>query len=166
MSLLDIFLGVFLIFGLYKGLKNGLFVELASLVSFFVGIYVAIKFSYVMVSFFPASWSPKTIKVASFLITLLLVVIAIHQLAKVFSGLASFAYLGWLNKLGGAFFSTIKTVLLLGILLSLVQKVNFNDALISKEKQTESLFFNPILQTSELLLPVLTTWFSDLKKKL
>ena len=166
MSLLDIFLGVFLIFGLYKGLKNGLFVELASLVSFFVGIYVAIKFSCVMVSFFPASWSPKTIKVASFLITLLLVVIAIHQLAKVFSGLASFAYLGWLNKLGGAFFSTIKTVLLLGILLSLVQKVNFNDALISKEKQTESLFFNPILQTSELLLPVLTTWFSDLKKKL
>ena len=109
MSLLDIFLGVFLVFGLYKGLKNGLFVEMASLLSFFVGIYVAIKFSYLIVSFFPASWSPKTIKVASFVITLLIVVIAIHQGAKVFSGLASFAYLGWLNKLGGAFFSTIKT---------------------------------------------------------
>ena len=166
MSLLDIFLGVFLVFGLYKGLKNGLFVEMASLLSFFVGIYVAIKFSYLIVSFFPASWSPKTIKVASFVITLLIVVIAIHQRAKVFSGLASFAYLGWLNKLGGAFFSTVKTALLLGILLSLVQKVNFNDALISKEKQNESLFFNPILQTSEFFLPVLTTWFSDLKKKL
>lgn len=165
MGLLDIILGSFLVFGLYKGLKNGLFVELASLISFFIGIFVAIKFSYLMVSFFPSGWSPKTIKVASFVITLLIVIIAIHQLAKVFSGVASFAYLGWLNKLGGAFFAVIKTALLLGILLNLIQKVNFNDALIRKETQTESLFFNPILKTSDVLLPVLKNWFVDLKSK-
>ena len=45
MSFLDIVFAVFLVYGLIRGLKNGLFVELASLVSFFIGIYIAVKFS-------------------------------------------------------------------------------------------------------------------------
>lgn len=165
MAFLDIVLGSFLVFGFYKGLKNGLFIELAALISFFIGIFIAIKFSYLVVAFFPSSWSPKTIKVVSFVAVLLLIIIAIHQLAKVFSGIASFAHLGWLNKLGGAIFATIKTTLLLGIVLNLIQKVNLNEALISKENQKESLFFNPILKTCQTILPVLTNWSADLKSK-
>ena len=57
----------------------------------------------------------------------------------------------------------LKTVLLLGIVLSLFQKVNVDNALISKETQEKSIFYTPILKTSEMLLPVLTDWFSDLK---
>ena len=167
MTFLDIVLGALLVFGMYKGIKNGLFVELASLVSFFIGIFIAIKFSSLVASALQSyvSWSPKTVQVAGFVLTILIVVIAIHQLAKVFTGIASFAYLGWLNKLGGAVFACLKTVLLLGIVLSLIQKVNINDALISKEKQEASYFFNPILKTSETLLPVLTDWFKELKVK-
>jgi membrane protein required for colicin V production len=48
----------------------------------------------------------------------------------------------------------------------LFQKVNINDALVSKETQEKSLFFNPILKTSEFMLPVLTDWFKDLKEKI
>ncbi len=166
MRLLDIILGFFLVLGLYKGLKNGLFVELATFISFFIGIFVAIKFSFLIVDFFPNSWSPKTIKVVSFVITLLLIIVAIHQLAKVFSGIASFAYLGWLNKLGGAVFAVLKTILFLGILLSLIQKINFNNALISKEKQNDSLFFNPILKTADVLMPILNDLFTDFKTKI
>jgi membrane protein required for colicin V production len=80
------------------------------------------------------------------------------------SGIASTLFLGWLNKLGGAFFAVLKTILLLGIVLSLFRKVNFENMLISKETQENSLFFNPILKTTEVLLPVLTEWFEDLKK--
>lgn len=36
MGFIDIVLGALLAYGLYKGLKNGLFVELASLISFFI----------------------------------------------------------------------------------------------------------------------------------
>ena len=45
MGFLDIVLGGLLAFALYKGIRNGLFVELASLVSLLAGIYFAIKFS-------------------------------------------------------------------------------------------------------------------------
>lgn len=166
MGIIDIVLGVLLVFGLYKGLKNGLFVELASLISFFVGIYVAIKFSYVVANILAnnVSWSPKSVQVAAFVVTLAAVVVGVHLLAKFFSGIASFVFLGWLNKLGGAVFATLKTVILLGIVLSLFQKVNVNDMIISKETQENSVLFNPILKTSEILLPVLTDWFKDLKK--
>ncbi|WP_395065347.1 CvpA family protein [Flavobacterium sp.] len=163
MGFIDIVLGALLVFGLIRGLRNGLFVELASLISFFVGIYIAVKFSYIVGGFIGDS---KTAKVTAFVITLILVVVAIHLLAKVFSTVASTLFLGWLNKLGGAFFAVLKTTLLLGVVLSLFQKVNFNNALISKETQEKSLFFNPILKTSEVLLPVLTDWFKDLRSKI
>ena len=161
MDFIDIVFAVLLGFAAFKGLKNGLFVEFASVISFFIGIYIAVKFSYVVGGFIGDS---KTAKVAAFIITLLLVVIGIHLLAKVFSGIASTLFLGWLNKLGGAFFALLKTTLLLGVVLSLFQKVNLNNALISKETQENSIFFNPILKTSEFMLPVLTGWFESLKK--
>ena len=167
MSFLDIVLSIFIVLGLIRGLRNGLFVELASLVSFFIGIYIAVKFSYIVGNLLgdSISSSTKTAKVAAFVITLIVVVVAIHLLAKVFSKIASFVFLGWLDKLGGAVFAVLKTVLLLGIVLGLFQKVNINDAIISKETQNKSLLFNPILKTSEIMLPVLTDWFKDLKCK-
>lgn len=158
MSFLDIILGAFLVFGLIRGLRNGLIIEFASLISFIVGIYIAVKFSYLL-------GDSKTGKVIAFVIVLILVVFGIRLLAKMLSKIASTLFLGWLNKLGGAIFATLRTALFLGVILSLLQKVNINNALISKETQEKSLFFNPILKTSQFMLPVLTDWFNDWKKK-
>lgn len=162
MGFIDIFLGVLLGYGIFKGIRNGLIVEFASLISFFVGIYIAVKFSSVVGGFIGDS---KSAKVLAFVLTFILVVIGIHLLAKVFSKIASALFLGLINRIGGAIFGGLKTALILGVILSLFQKVNINDALISKETQGESLFFNPILKTSEFMLPVLTDWFKDLKSK-
>lgn len=165
MGFIDIALAALLVFGLIKGLRNGLFVELASLVAFFVGIYAAVKFSYLAKALLEeaVSWSPKTVQLTAFVLTLVVVVVAIHLLAKIFTGIADFAFLGWLNTLGGGVFAVLKTVLLLGIVLSLFQKVNLNNMLVSQETQENSLLFHPILKTSEVLLPVLTDWFEALK---
>lgn len=164
MGIIDIVLSGLLGYGCYKGIKNGLFVELASLVSFVLGVYLAIKFSYVTQSFLEGmvDWSPKTIQVMSFVLTLIVVVVGIHLLAKIFTKIADFAFLGWVNKLAGAFFALLKTALLLGIVLSLFQKVNVNDMLVSKEKQENSLLFNPIMATADFVLPVVKNWFEDL----
>jgi membrane protein required for colicin V production len=159
MSFIDIVLGAFLVFGLVRGLKNGLIIELASLISFFVGIYLAVKFSSMI-------GDCKTAKVIAFLIILILVILAIRLLAKVLSKIASTLFLGWLNKLGGAVFAILRMALFLGVILSLFQKVNINNALISKKTQEKSLFFNSVLKTSEFMLPVLTDWFKNLEQKI
>ena len=163
MSFLDIVLTVFLVYGLIRGLRNGLFVELASLVSFFVGIYIAVKFSYLVANVIGDGTS-KTVKVVAFVVTLVLVVVGIHLLAKVFSKIASTLFMGWLNTLGGGFLGALRSALVLGIVLSLFQKVNFDNTFISKETQEKSLLFDPLLKTSEVFFPVLKNWFDDLRK--
>jgi membrane protein required for colicin V production len=161
MGIIDIVLGVLIAYGIFKGIRNGLIVELASLVSFFVGIYIAVKFSNIVGVFIGDS---KTAKIFAFILTFILVVVGIFLLAKIVSKVASALFLGIINRIGGAIFGGLKTALILGVILSLFQKINLNDALVSKETQENSVFFSPILKTSEYMLPVLTEWFLSLKK--
>lgn len=162
MDFIDIFLGVLLAYGVFKGIKNGLIVELASLISFFVGIYIAVKFSSVVGSFLGNS---KSARVFSFILTFIIVVILIYFLAKMVSKIANALFLGLINRVGGAVFGLLKTALILGVILSLLQKVNINDALISKETQKNSLFYEPILKSAEFMLPVLSDWYDHLQIK-
>jgi membrane protein required for colicin V production len=168
MAFIDIVIAVVLVFAAYKGIRNGLFVELASVISFFIGVYLAVKFSYIVANMLSGmvAWNPGTIKITAFVLTLILVIVGVHLLAKIFSGIASFVFLGWLNTLGGAVFGVLKSVLLLGILLGLLQKININNFLVTKETQDTSIFFNPILKTSSTLLPMVTTWFEAVTKEL
>ncbi len=167
MSFLDIFFGVLLVFGLFKGIKNGLFVELASLISLIFGIYLAIKFSYlarIMLSGF-VHWNPKTIQITAFIITFLLVVIGISIMAKVLTGIAKFVQLGVINNLGGGFFSLLKTILVISIFLNLFEKINFNNTFTKKETLDKSLFYRPIQKTAGFIYPSIEKWYENLKKK-
>jgi membrane protein required for colicin V production len=167
MSFLDIFLGVILILGLFQGIKNGLFVELASLVSLILGIYLAIKFSFlarVMLSAI-VQWNPKTIQISAFIITFLVVVIGISLLAKFLTSVADFAQLGVINKLGGGFFRLLKTILILSIFLNLFEKINFNNTFAKQETLDKSLFYRPIQKTAGFIYPSIEKWYEDLKKK-
>lgn len=167
MGILDIILGGLLIYALFKGMKNGLFIELASLISLVLGIYIAIKFSYVVreVVSSHVSWSPKKIEIIAFGLTFILVVLAIHLLAKIFTGIMDFAFLGLINKLAGGFFSVVKTILLLSIVFNLFQKININNILVKEETFNNSTFYNPIQETSKFIYPKLKTWYDDYKIK-
>lgn len=166
MSFLDIILAALLVYAGYKGIKNGLFVEFASLISLIVGVFVAIKFSYVIKSALTdvVSWQPKYIEVTAFALTFFLAIVGIQLLAKFFTGLADFAYLGWLNKLGGACFSVLKTVLMLSVVFNIFQKININNFLAKQETLNKSMFYNPIQEVSKFIYPSLQEWYDDFKK--
>ena len=167
MSFLDIVLGSLLVYGLYQGIKNGLFVELASLISLLLGIYIAIKFSDFakeILSYF-VHWNPKTIQIIAFIITFIAVIVAVSLLAKFLTGIADFAQLGWINKLGGGFFSVLKTILILSIFLNLFEKINFNNTFAKKETLDNSLFYRNIQKTAGFIYPSIEKWYEDLKKK-
>ena len=167
MGFFDIVLGGLLIYALFKGMKNGLFVELASLISLVLGIYIAIKFSNIVRTVVAnhVSWSPKYIEIIAFGLTFIAVVIAIHLLAKILTGIMDFAFLGWINKGAGGFFSVVKTVLLLSIVFNLFQKININNMIVKEETFNNSTFYNPIQETSKFTYPKLQTWYDDFKKE-
>ena len=167
MSFLDIVLGSLLAFGLYKGIKNGLFVEVASLISLLLGIYFAVKFSSLVKEILSGfvHWNPKTIQISAFIVTFVLVIIAISLLAKFLTRMASFAYLGWLNKAGGGFFRILKTILIVSIFLNFFEKINYNNFLAKKETLDKSLFYRPIQKTAGFMYPSIEKWYGGLKKK-
>jgi membrane protein required for colicin V production len=167
MSFLDVILGSLLVYAVYKGLVNGLFVEIAGLISLLLGIFIAVKFSNLTTETLGnyVHWNPKTIQITAFILTFILVVIGISLLAKALTGLASFAYLGWINKLGGAFVRVLKTVLIISIFLSVFEKINYDNFFAKKETLDNSIFYHPIQKTATFLFPTLEKWFEEMKNK-
>lgn len=166
MSFLDIVLGALLLYALFKGMKNGLFIELASLISLILGIYMAIKFSYMIRAILVnhVSWSPKYIEIIAFGLTFMAVVLAVHVLAKVLTGIMDFAFLGIFNKLAGGVFSILKTILLLSVVINLFQKININNMIAKQETLDQSMFYNPIQEVSKYIYPSLEKWYSDFRE--
>ena len=165
MNTLDIFIGLFLIIGLVKGFRNGFFVELASLVSVLLGIFIAIKFSYLTKSYLEnhGTWNPKTIQVVAFTLTFILVIVGVSMLAKVFTSIANFAFLGLANSILGGVFGMLRTILVMSIMLNLFQKLNANNTFISKETKENSKLYLPVQDVSKVIYPSISEWFEVFK---
>lgn len=163
MSFIDIVFAVLLCIALYKGVKNGLFVELASLLALVLGIFIAIKFSYFIKSILEAkvSWEPKYIEITAFALTFLLVVLLIHLSAKLLTKMADFVFVGWLNKLAGGVFSCLKTLLALSVVIFVFEKVNINYSLVKKETLDSSIFYNPTKEISVFIYPKIEEWYNS-----
>jgi len=166
MTGLDIILCCILGYGVFNGVRKGLFVELASLVSLLLGIYIAIKFSGAVGSFFDGHLpdDPKTSAIVAFIITFVGVVIGITLLAKFMTKIADFSGLGLVNRIMGAIFGLLRTVLILSVLLTFFVKINHNNFIAEKKTLDESIFFYPILKVSNVIFPVLEEWFAAASK--
>ena len=163
MTFLDIILGIFLFYGFAKGIWNGFFVELASFASLLIGVFLAIKFSYVMQSILSGhvDWNPKTVQIVAFALTFILVVIGVSVLAKAFTTIANFAGLGIFNKLFGGIFGLLKMILILSVTLILFEKINSNHTFAEKETLDNSMFYHPILKISGFIYPSIESWYKD-----
>ena len=166
MSFFDIIFGALLAFSLYKGFRNGLFVEVASFVSLLLGIYLAIKFSSLMKGIIAphVSWNPSTIQITAFILTFILVVITVNLLAKFLTGVADFAQLGLVNNLGGALFRVLKTILIMSIFIALFEKINFNKTFAKQETLDKSIFYNPVKKVAAFVYPSIEKWYESFKE--
>ena len=153
MGILDIVLGLLLIYGLYKGLKNGLFVEIASIIALIAGLYGAIHFSYIAGDYLSKNmeWNERYINIASFIITFIVIVIVVQLAGKFLTKIADFAMLGLLNKLAGAIFGALKVAVILGALLVFFERVNSSVNLVKSETMEESLLYEPIKEIGALV---------------
>ncbi len=153
MGFLDVILGILLLWGLYKGLKNGLFVELASLIALIAGIYGSIHFSFVAADYLHQNmdWNDRYIKIASFLITFIAIVLLVHLAGRFLTKIADFAMLGLLNKLAGAVFGTLKVAIILGALLIFFERATSSFNFINEATKQDSILYTPIRDTGALV---------------
>tara|TARA_R110000751_G_C13607595_1_gene462981 strand:- start:30 stop:536 length:507 start_codon:yes stop_codon:yes gene_type:complete len=146
MSFLDIILGLMLVWGLWKGLKNGLFVEIASIIALIAGIYGAIHFSYITGDYLSdhMEWNEQYINIAAFIVTFVLIVLVVHIAGKFLTKIADFAMLGLINKIAGGIFGTFKVAVILGALLIFFDRLNHDFDIIDEDTKYNSKLYQPI----------------------
>ncbi|MEK6153039.1 CvpA family protein [Flavobacteriaceae bacterium 3-367] len=146
MGFLDIVIGLLLIWGLYKGLKNGLFVEIASIIALVAGLYGAIHFSYIAGDYLSKNmeWNERYINLTAFIITFVIIVLVVHLAGKFLTKIADFALLGLLNKIAGGVFGAVKVAVILGALLVFFHRANTSIQLVEEDTLNQSVLYNPV----------------------
>lgn len=153
MNFLDIVLCLLLLWGLWKGLSNGLLLEIAAILALIAGIYGAIHFSYIAGDYLSQrmDWDEKFINIASLIITFIIIVLVVHVLGKILTKILDIAMLGILNKLAGALFGILKVAVILGALLVFIERLNSNFELPSQEMKTNSVLYVPLIEIGTFL---------------
>jgi membrane protein required for colicin V production len=153
MSFLDIILGLLLLYGLYKGLKNGLLIEIASIIALIAGIYGAIHFSYYAGDYLSKNmeWDERYINITAFIITFIAIVLIVHIAGKFLTKILDFAMLGLLNKIAGGIFGVVKVAVILGAILIFFERVNTSAGIVKDETMQNSVLYEPIKEVGILI---------------
>lgn len=148
MNVFDIVIIVLLLLAFVRGITNGLFIEIASLVGVIAGVFAAIHYSnYLEIYLVNATfidWSDQTNKIVAFAVTFLVVVLSILFMGKVLTKIANLTALGLLNKIFGGIFGVLKIALILSIIFVFFNHVNSGIPFIKKESLETSILYNPI----------------------
>ena len=118
MNLFDIIVVVILGYCVIRGIFRGLVKELFSLIGVLGGFYAA--YTYYMVLAKPLSrWIANTgyLKILSFLIIFCFVFIIISFLGIIIHYILNIAFLGWVDRVCGAGFGTVKGIMIASVLL-------------------------------------------------
>ena len=167
MNIIDIIIGIILLFAFYTGLKKGLFVTLASLIGLIAGVYGAIYFSHFAGAYLYNSfnWSEQVTNLAAFAITFLAIVFVISLAGKLLTKVADFAALGLINKLAGGVFNVLKFAFIVSVIFMFISaSTSVSGLLISKEKRESSKLYEPIASIAPTLLPNLLAEVENYRK--
>lgn len=146
MTTLDIIILIPLAYGLVRGFFHGFFKEMASLVSVVLGIVAARLWGGDLGDYFVAqfAWSEQVSQAVAYFTLFLGVALLLNLLSWLLGKLFSAASLGWLNKLAGAVFGTLKFALVVSILLNCFASVNDFTKWVDHETLLKSALYEPL----------------------
>ena len=119
---IDIFIVLPLLWFGYKGLRNGLIIEAASLIALIIGVYGAFFFSGITAEFLIKNLNLETdyVGIIAFALTFIAIVIVIHILARFLKKIVAAISLGVIDKIFGLIFSLAKWAFILSVLLGII----------------------------------------------
>lgn len=155
MNLLDIILGIILIYSFFQGTKKGLFVTLASLIGLVLGIIGAVYFSDYAANYINEwfSWKEQTTSVVAMAVTFIAIVIIVNWAGKFLTKIVDFAFLGIFNKLLGGVFNMIISAFIVSVIFMFFNEWNATEYVISEEKKENSRLYEPIASLAPMILP-------------
>lgn len=146
MNYIDIVIVGLVLFGAVKGFSKGFIVEAASLIALFIGLSGALLFSSsvgkLIESFIGSDQIPPS--GVLFIITFIIIIIAINLLAKFLTRVLKTVALGGVNRVLGAFFGGLKYVLILSGVLMILDQFQFLFDFMEADVINGSTFYEPV----------------------
>jgi len=157
MGYLDIIIGALLVFGAVRGFMKGFISQIFGLAALFIGIFGAIKLSGwasgKLAGFF--NTSSDTLPLISFLVVLLILVVAVLLIGKLVDGMVNATKLGIPNRIFGALFSIAKVGLILSVLFWTFSYFDSKTGVLPKKAIDESYLYKPIAKFAPTVIPLL-----------
>lgn len=156
MSELSIVLLIPVIYFAYKGFKNGLIVELCSLVALILGVFITISFSDVTYALLQENF-PKlstSLGILSYVVTFIVVVILVRVMGKLITKIVDAVALSIVNKTLGAIFGAVKALIFLALLSILYESLNDKWKMAPESVTRESEVYQVVLLTGATMQDV------------
>ena len=168
MSIIDILIGIPLLWAMVKGFKNGLVFEVATLLALVLGIYVAIHFSDFTAQFIRDrfDYNPEYLGYIAFGVTFIVIVIIVNVIGKLLNSLIEAIALGMVNRIFGMLFGLLKGVIIIGIVVYFVSYLDKKFNFISDEKKESSYLYEPMKKVSETMFDLFDSDFGETKDKI
>ena len=143
MNWLDIVILVPLAFFAWQGFKNGFIMEIFTLAALILGIWASLEFSYIAEKFLVNQFNLKTdyLHIISFIVTFIIVVVAVNLLGKVVEKIFHAIAFGALDKVLGGVFGVVKGIVFLTILVYVFDSFNMKKGLIADDVKEESTLY-------------------------
>lgn len=165
MNYIDIILGILLLLAAINGFRKGFVVELASFAALILGIWGAIRFSYIASDFMVEhfDFTSRHLGVISFLVTFIVIVILVYMVGKVADNFVKAAQLGFINRLAGLFFGFVKSALILSVVLMVFDTIDDSKHIISQEAKENSRVYEPMKMLVPNIFPFVKFWTKDIQ---
>lgn len=137
--MIDIIFFAILVIAVIKGLRKGLAVALFSIVAFIIGLAAAIKLSAVVAAYLERNVdvSGQWLPALSFLLVFIVVVVLVNLGGRLVEKTFEMAFLGWVNRLGGAVFYMLLYTIIFSVFLFYAERMN----LLKQETISHSIVF-------------------------
>jgi membrane protein required for colicin V production len=157
LSGIDIALLAFILFGAYRGYRQGFLIELFSLLGIILGILGAFKLLGVTLVLLSDRFDidKKLLPYVSFAIVFIVIVVAVTLLGKMLRASIDKTFLGRVDEAAGSVLGVVKTVFLISVALWLVSSLKLD---FSKNWAEGSL----LMPYVSAFAPLLTDWISEL----
>jgi membrane protein required for colicin V production len=157
MNFIDLLILIPLLIAAWKGFKRGFIIEIFIVLALLVGIYCGIHFSDYTSDLIKDKLNVTSIylPLISFALTFIVIAVGIYFAGKMLEKVIKIAQLSLLNKLGGVFFSVVKTLYFMSTLFLLIASVQEKTEIIPTATLNESLLYTPVSKLSLATIPYL-----------
>ena len=169
---LDIIIAIPLLLGAFFGFKRGLVMELSRIVSLIVGVYVAVRFSYLFTDYIYQNSGIETelLPIISFCFLMVGMMVLIHLLAKLIDKTLKTVALGWALRITGGIFGLFRMAFIVSLILMLGHRSDILKDMEKGEAFQKSALYEPLVEFSQVVLPALESvdkesWKNRIERK-